>query len=671
MKKAITTLFFSLVFMFAMGQGWPENWQGVMLQGFYWDSYSDSQWTNLEAQADEFAEFFKLVWIPQSGNCGSGNSMGYNDLYWFENYNSSFGNEEQLRSLISTFKAKGIGTIADVVINHRSSLADTWMSFPSETYKGVTYDIKASDICSDDDGGKTAEQAEVKPTGAKDTGEDFDGARDLDHTSSNVQTVVKAYLDFLLNDLGYTGFRYDMVKGYAPEYTVLYNLAANPEYSVGEYFDGDYSKLTAWVDATKSDGVVQSAAFDFVLKYKIRDACNAGTNWNYLGQSSLMSMPSYRRYAVTFVDNHDTYGRDNDSETTANILAANAFILAVPGSPCVFLPHWKSYKKDIKQMIYARNLAGIHNQSTFAALNNSTSQYAITVSGTVGKVVIIMGSQSLPSGFTASDYQLISSGDNFSYYLSKDVNSAWADVPSGSYDNAFNVTLSALTTSSGAKIVYTTDGSTPTASNGTQVADGTALSIDGDLTLKAGLLVNGAVSGVITRTYTVKEFEPHDITVYLKADWNPTYYHMWDSDGYTTTWPGTRITATTTIDDIEWYYNSYPITASDYYINLVFDQGSNATQTVDITNINTDKFYEIADTKDGSGHYYVNDLTELHATGIENVAAANVTTGGDFKVYSLDGRLLKNGKTAASVNEALIGLGKGIYIVNGKKVVVR
>ena len=93
-------------------QGWPANYDGVMLQGFYWDSYRASKWCNLEAQADDLAPYFSLVWIPQSANCGSGRSMGYDDLYWFSNYNSSFGNETQLRSMIKTFKSKGIGTIA-------------------------------------------------------------------------------------------------------------------------------------------------------------------------------------------------------------------------------------------------------------------------------------------------------------------------------------------------------------------------------------------------------------------------------------------------------------------------------------------------------------------------------------------------------------------------------
>lgn len=31
---------------------WPSAYEGVMLQGFYWDSWEDTKWTNLEAQTD-------------------------------------------------------------------------------------------------------------------------------------------------------------------------------------------------------------------------------------------------------------------------------------------------------------------------------------------------------------------------------------------------------------------------------------------------------------------------------------------------------------------------------------------------------------------------------------------------------------------------------------------
>lgn len=659
-------------------QGWPSGWQGVMLQGFYWDSFSDTQWTNLESQADELSEFFKLIWIPQSGNCGSGNSMGYNDLYWFNNYTSTFGNEEQLRSMINTFKSKGLGTIADVVINHRSSMAGTWMSFPEETYKGVTYTMGAADICSNDDGGKTAAQAEVKPTGQTDTGDDFDGARDLDHNSANVQAMVKAYLDFLLNDLGYTGFRYDMVKGYAPKFTGVYNTAANPQYSVGEYWDG-VSQIKSWIDGTTANGAKQSAAFDFPLKYLLRDCCNSSSNWNTLGGSCLANDMYYRRYAVTFVDNHDTYDRGNDGEITDNILAANAFILAAPGTPCVFLPHWKEYKQDVKQMIYARNMAGINNESTFETMNRTASQYAIKVNGISGKsVVVLMGSTSWPaSTVKEADYLLIEKGQNFAYYISRNAGSVWADVPSGSYDNGVSVTLNALTTDAGAQIVYTTDGSEPTATNGTKVNDGATVRIDATATLKAALLTGGAVSGTITRNYTVTEFQPHEITVCVNVDnvgWSSVNFWTWGGDGTHSpvngSWPGDNVTTTKTVGGKTWYYQTYTMNSSDDYVCFVFSTAGGSPQTVDVNNVKKDSYFEISSTSEG-GKYKVDDVTGKYATGIGGIVADKADGRTSAGVYTIDGRLVRNASGCATAGEAVSGLAKGLYIVNGKKVVVK
>lgn len=678
MRKLFTTIVSSLMALSVSAQGWPSGWQGVMLQGFYWDSFSDTQWTNLENQADELSEFFKLIWIPQSGNCGSGNSMGYNDLYWFNNYTSTFGNEQQLRSMISTFKSKGLGTIADVVINHRSSMAGTWMSFPEETYKGVTYTMGAADICSNDDGGKTAAQAEVKPTGQTDTGDDFDGARDLDHNSANVQAMVKAYLDFLLNDLGYTGFRYDMVKGYAPEFTGIYNTAANPQYSVGEYWDG-VSQIKSWIDGTTANGAKQSAAFDFPLKYLLRDCCNSSSNWSTLGGSCLANDMYYRRYAVTFVDNHDTYGRGNDGEVKANILAANAFILAAPGTPCVFLPHWKEYKQDIKQMIYARNMAGINNESTFETMNRTAAQYAIKVNGTDGKsVVVLMGSISWPSSTVKeADYQLVDKGQNFAYYISRNAGSVWADVPSGSYDNGVSVTLSALTTDAGAQIVYTTDGSEPTASNGTKVSSGATVSIDATTTLKAALLTGSAVSGMITRHYTVTAFQPHEITICVNADnvgWSRVNFWSWGGDGTHSpvngSWPGDNVTTTKTVGGKTWYYQTYTMNSSDDCVCFVFSTASGSPQTVDVNNVSKDSYFEISSTSEG-GKYKVDDVTDKYATSIGGIVADKAEGRTSAGVYTIDGRLVRHTSGCATADEAVSGLAKGLYIVNGKKVVVK
>ncbi len=678
MKKRYYTFVLSLlVALTAAAQGWPSQYRGVMLQGFYWDSFNDTQWTNLESQADELSEFFQLVWVPQSGKSAANPSMGYDDIYWFSDYTSSFGNEQQLRSMIKTFRSKGIGTIADVVINHRSSLDGKWMSFPEETYKGVTYRMLPSDICSNDDGGKTAAQAEVKPTGATDSGEDFDGARDLDHSSANVQTMVKAYLDFLLNDLGYAGFRYDMVRGYAPKYTSLYNVAAQPTYSVGEYWDGNASNLAAWVNGTKSGDVVQSAAFDFAMKYNLRDCCNAGTNWSQLSKSSLASDLRLRRYAVTFVDNHDTYNRGNDNETTANILAANAFILAAPGTPCIFLPHWKTYKQAIKQMIYARQLAGLHNESTYSNLVNKTSQYAMRVNGADGaSVIVLMGDTSWPASATAADYFAVATGEHFAYYVSRNVESAWTDLPSGTYENAQTVTLHALSATSGARLVYTTDGTAPTASSA-QVADGATITIgEGKTTLRVALLKDGKVSGEITRTYEVKAFTPYDITVYVNADktgWSTLNFWAWDAAGNNLctnkTWPGDRNTATVTLGGKTWHYADYHIKSVSDAVNFVFSTASGSPQTVDVVGITKTSFLEISSTMT-SGKYQVDDVTSEYATGIADITSdADPYATAPTCVVAPDGRTLRSFPTHVSTGDALSGLPKGLYVVNGKKVV--
>ena len=328
MKKFFTTAVVIMLPLLMLAQGWPTKYDGVMLQGFYWDSFNDSRWPKLEAQADELAEFFSLVWVPQSGNCG-GTSMGYDDLYWFSNYSSSFGNESQLRSMINTFKNKGIGTIADVVINHRKS-NNGWFGFPTEVYRGLTYTMSSTDVCSNDDGGQA--QTEANRLGVQlgnpDTGEDWSGMRDLDHKSANVQRCVKAYLKFLLNDLGYAGFRYDMTKGYAASYTGMYNVDAAPEFSVGEFWDGYLPTVKGWIDGTKVDGVVQSAAFDFPFRYTIRDAAN-NNRWTSLGGSGkgLCLENNYKRYAVTFIENHDTEYRSASApqDPIKSNIEANSF----------------------------------------------------------------------------------------------------------------------------------------------------------------------------------------------------------------------------------------------------------------------------------------------------------------------------------------------------------
>ena len=651
----------------AAAQGWPSAYEGVMLQGFYWDSYTETAWSYLEKQADELSEYFSLIWVPQSGNCNvTSNSMGYMPVYYFDQ-NSSFGSESQLRSMISTYKEKGTGIIADVVINHRNVLGEnsSWVDFPSETYNGVTYQMQSTDICADDDGGDTKTWADSNGyslSSTNDTGEDWDGCRDLDHTSSNVQTCVKAYLDYLLNDLGYVGFRYDMTKGYSASYTGLYNSAANPTYSVGEYWDGNSSTLVNWLDGTKVNDAIQSAAFDFAFRYKVQDAIDGTSDWSGLSNRGLASVDGYSRYAVTFVENHDTEYRSSSEPQDpiySDTLAANAFLIGTPGTPCVFYKHWLDYKQEIKAMIDARKACGITNESTCSTYGSSSTYIADKVNGNIGNLMVVVGtgatSYSLPTAFVE-----ILSGYHYRYAVQKTAEIAWADKASGEYSAAFDVTLIAVSSDSDAKLVYTLDGTDPTSSS-TSVSSGSTVTISEDCTLKVGLLTSGSVSSIISRTYTIVPFEAHTATVYLKdPEWSKVYFYAWDDNGtLLDSWPGTVITATTVIDDITWYYHTFDIDTEGYTFNIIFDQGSSSNQSVDIGPISEDVFYEISGTS--SGKYVVTDVTSEHSTGISNVAVAE-TNVNDNRVYSIDGRL-------AGTTETLQALPSGIYIVNGKKIV--
>ena len=681
MRRLYATLIVCLVAVTAMAQGWPKDYKGVMLQGFCWDSYDDSQWATLEKQANDLATSFDLIWIPQSGNCG-GSSMGYDDLYWFTNYNSSFGNEKQLRSMISTFKAKGLGTIADVVINHRRNVS-SWTDFPAETYNGVTYQLTYNDICSNDEAAKNGYQ--VGPN--KDTGEGWDGMRDLDHKSENVQTNVKAYLKFLLNDLGYAGFRYDMVKGYAAEYTKLYNEDSKPQFSVGEYWDGS-SKIKTWIDGTDKT----SAAFDFQFKYVVRNATDK-QDWSYLKKQNDGNWPlistsfeqgGYRQYAITFVENHDTEVRPDGSSNgplKKDTLAANAFMLAMPGTPCVFLKHWQTYKSEIKAMIEARKLAGIANTSKYSVEGNPTANITTHFAFvTDEKLYTVIGNTSKVTP-DASKWTKILSGYHYAYYLANTLETAWADQGSGDFSEAFNVNLIAVSANSGAKLVYTTDGSDPTASNGTKVDTGTSIKIEKTTTLKVGLLVGSTVSGIITRVFTYKEKEQEpeiEIPDFCKINDNEVCAFFeapaaWDNTIYCWAWcdsPAENFTSAT---------GKWPGVACTYLGeakngNKVWkwswdgtkQNNTSATkpQKIIFSNMGAPQTDDLIFTQ--GGYYNKKGLQgTVGTTGIRTIGADEQ---GEVKVYTLDGRLVM---TAKKHTDALSGLAKGIYIINKKKFIVK
>lgn len=654
-KHLLPLLLFLGIYNNVYAQGWPANYGGVMLQGFYWNSYDDTNWTNLKSQVNDFADNFSLVWLPQSGKClGNSQTMGYKPYYYF-NQNSSFGTEAELRDLIKTFKGKGIGMVADVVVNHHDT--DGWFTFPAEVYKGVTYQFKSTDIVANDDKGKTAKEATkqgISLSKNNDEGEDWDGCRDLDHKSQNAQTIIKAYLKYLKDDLGYTGFRYDMVKGFSGSHVADYNKSVGVEYSVGEYWDSN-ARIQSWINATLKN----SAAFDFQFRYNVRDAINSN-NWAALkSTNNLMNDKNWRQYAVTFVENHDMEYRSSSEQQDPirrDTLAANAYLLAMPGTPCVFFTHWLEYKDEIGAMISARKAAGITNMSDYEVKVATSAYYAVNVNKTLYAAVGRLDKMENPG----ADWQKVLSGYHYAYFLNKSLETAFVDKASGIRDNSFKVKLIAVSKDASAKLVYTTDGTAPTVKS-KQVASGDEITISSDCVLKVGLLVGGSVKGIITRNYTIQHVEEgpdafetpapgytYNAYFVAPATWkNEVKCWAWTKTANYTggTWPGEKCYKIGKNGKQYIYQWCYYGTLTTPPTGIIFSNNG-SSQTDDFTFVN--------------GAYY--DI-KGKTTGISTPQTVKPAVSSN--IYSLDGRIVR--RNASSLE----GLSKGIYVYQGKKVVVK
>ena len=151
------------------------------------------------------------------------------------------------------------------------------------------------------------------------------------------------------------------------------------------------------------------------------------------------------------------------------------------------------------------------------------------------------------------------------------------------------------------------------------------------------------------------EFTPYDATVYVKADFTPVYFYIWDSNNNTQlngNWPGKQ-PATTTIDGETWYYQSVRITSADYYFNIIFNQGNGKPQTSNITRISSDRYFTAHN--NGTSIEY-EDVTSQYL-GIETIHVD--TDRAAPAVYDM---------TGCPVREMKAGQ---LYIRNGQKILLK
>ena len=551
----------------------PGECGDVMMQGFYWDSYmpndadkatdkyGDTRWKTLLKQADEIGAYFDLIWLPPSAYASG---TGYHPRQ-YSNQNSDWGSRSDLERLIATFHNSGTRVVADMVVNHLEAMS-SWCDFAVQDFGEYgKFEPDGSWICKDDEMNMESCKTEAgecwgTATGAYDDGygseKNYAAARDLAHDQENVREMIRAYAQWLINVMHYDGFRYDYCKGFHASHINDYNRAGGAYISFMEMWAGNDEIIRNIQDAQ-----MNTMALDFQTKYSAFDGI-AGFDYSRCKGSGLLGA-GYAKYAVTFIDSHDWFLRDNGQEFGGNgnsmtaelkdrLLQANAFLLSMPGVPCVFYPHWAKYKDELKPMINARHLAGVHSESAVSDETAEHDGYQCTVKGKNGYLILCLGNKA-PGSF--SGFDKVASGNGYAIWVKADgdVAPGLMVTPATTFDDAtrgIDVTMEAVGGSGNAKIYYTTDGTEPTTASAQYAAP---LNFKTTTTLKAIAVCGSAQSKVQTYTYTYREPLQHGIRVrFNKPDeWAKVYIYAWlpgtDSQGNPTSenivgaYPGQRI----------------------------------------------------------------------------------------------------------------------------------
>jgi alpha-amylase len=259
-----------------------------------------------------------------------------------------------------------------------------------------------------------------------DEGQGEFGCRDLDHRDLRVQQDTKIFMRWLRNTVGVDGWRYDMVKGFAPYHIKDYNEASSASFSVGEYYDGNRQLIADWIDGTDSSSgkANASSAFDFTTRFSLIAAVE-GDRYELLNDNGKPSglIGWWPAKAVTFVENHDTSPRDPNFIQNASKayrdqrIMGYAYILTHPGIPCVFWPHffdWGPAKGQIQALVAVRKRAGILSTSQVQILEASNGLYAAVITGESQRVAMKLGSNM--SWQPGAGWTLVTSGERYAVW---------------------------------------------------------------------------------------------------------------------------------------------------------------------------------------------------------------------------------------------------------------
>ncbi len=323
----------------------------VMMQAFYWDcpgaEGKGEQWWNFVAEKVEAlsASGISALWLPPISKAASAMSTGYDPYdYWdLGDYDQKggtktwYGNRAELEALIQKAHAHGIGLYADMVINHNSGGDEEEVNPLDGEKRWTKFNPKSGKFPRDWNCFHPSRYERVMVEG-----ENYAGFPHLCHRNPVVYSAMFEYARFLIEELGFDGFRFDFVKGYGAwiigllaKYRYVKDGKDFTPYVVGELWS-DGEDIEKWIDTANQLTDTQVAAFDFPLRYKLKDVCDTPKyDLRNLtdGGAVVMKRPMH---AATFVDNHDM----GNNAIVNDKMMAYSFIMVHEGYPCIF---WYDY----------------------------------------------------------------------------------------------------------------------------------------------------------------------------------------------------------------------------------------------------------------------------------------------------------------------------------------
>jgi alpha-amylase len=194
---------------------------GVMLQTFYWDCPTaencEHQWWGLiKSRLPLIAQAgFTALWLPPANKAAGWKSMGYDpyDYYDLGEFDQKggvptwFGSKADLLDLIESAHTAGLQVYADLVFNHNSGGDAQELNPIDGQSRWTSFEPKSAKFPRD---WKCFHPSRYETW----DGATFGDMPDLCHRAPLVYTELISYARWLLEEIGFDGFRYDMVKGY-------------------------------------------------------------------------------------------------------------------------------------------------------------------------------------------------------------------------------------------------------------------------------------------------------------------------------------------------------------------------------------------------------------------------------------------------------------------------